>query len=90
MALLDFRGFRLMALSLLPIGKNTLVYGSADAGKTVANSNPSLNKMIEVASKELNLKAHGVGPEDDRKIIYTCCDLEGKDLSMKFYYFISF
>lgn len=30
MCLLDFQGYRLIAISLLPIGKGTLVYGSSD------------------------------------------------------------
>ncbi len=35
MALIDHRGFRLVALALLPIGKDTLVLGSNDGGTTV-------------------------------------------------------
>jgi hypothetical protein len=30
---LDYMGFRLQALSLLPINSSTLIYGTADAGK---------------------------------------------------------
>ena len=29
-AVLDYRGFRVSAIAQLPIGKDTLVYGSAD------------------------------------------------------------
>ena len=32
MALVDFRGFRLVAISVLPISKKSLIYGSNDAG----------------------------------------------------------
>lgn len=32
MLLLDYRGYRLIATTTLPIGKNSLVYGSADGG----------------------------------------------------------
>ena len=32
MALVDYLGFRLTAMSLLPVGSDTLVYGTMDAG----------------------------------------------------------
>ena len=32
MALVDYRGFRLVAISLLPVNKKTLIYGTNDAG----------------------------------------------------------
>ena len=32
MSLVDYRGFRLIAISVLPVTKNTLIYGSNDAG----------------------------------------------------------
>ncbi len=34
-AIIDFRGFRLIASSWLPISKETLVYGSSDGGITI-------------------------------------------------------
>ena len=34
MCLIDFKGFRLIASSKLPINNSTLVYGSADGGRT--------------------------------------------------------
>jgi hypothetical protein len=40
MALIDYRGFRLVAMSILPVNAMSLVYGSQDAGKTVHNSSP--------------------------------------------------
>jgi hypothetical protein len=41
---IDFKGFRILATSLLPLGPNTICYGSHDAGKTVHASNPEFNK----------------------------------------------
>lgn len=35
MVLVDYLGFRLQALSWLPIDPNTIIYGSSDAGRTV-------------------------------------------------------
>jgi len=32
MALLDYRGYRLVATTILPIGDQSVVYGSGDAG----------------------------------------------------------
>ena len=32
MALVDYRGFRLIAMSVLPVSGNSLIYGSKDAG----------------------------------------------------------
>lgn len=39
-------GFRLLAVSLLPIQPTTLCYGSRDAGRTVLNNNPTLDLIM--------------------------------------------
>jgi len=46
MALIDFRGFRLVAQSLLPIDKTTIQYGSDDGGNTFHN-NPLLEPYFK-------------------------------------------
>lgn len=61
MALIDFKGFRILATSLLPLGPDTIVYGSHDAGKTVHASDPVFNKMMDEIGVMLNLKKHTVG-----------------------------
>jgi hypothetical protein len=43
--LVDYMGFRLVAESLLPIDRNTLIYGTSDAGKTMFNKDPDFNKV---------------------------------------------
>ena len=48
MALIDYRGFRIIAVSILPIDCDTLVYGSADAGKSIYNNCDEIRKHIEV------------------------------------------
>jgi hypothetical protein len=54
---IDYRGYRLVAQAVVPVdGTNTLVYGSADGGATVHNSNEKLNVLMEKAAKLLNLK----------------------------------
>lgn len=43
--LIDFKGYRLVASTLLPIdGSKTLVYGSSNAGKLFVNDSPALYK----------------------------------------------
>lgn len=42
----DYRGFRLVAQALLPIGDDTLVYGSSDAGATVRNGSEEVMHPI--------------------------------------------
>lgn len=37
---------RMVACSVLPIGQDTLCYGSGDGGVTVHDSDPELNKKV--------------------------------------------
>eukprot|EP01102_Stenamoeba_stenopodia_P010457 TRINITY_DN3150_c0_g1_i4.p1 TRINITY_DN3150_c0_g1~~TRINITY_DN3150_c0_g1_i4.p1 ORF type:complete len:699 (+),score=110.12 TRINITY_DN3150_c0_g1_i4:139-2097(+) len=73
MVLVDYRGFRLIAMSILPIEKSTLIYGSANAGKTVYNEDLKVDRMMRLASKILNLKPHVI----EGKTMYSAVDLEG-------------
>jgi len=50
-------------MCVLPIGANTLVYGSDDGGRTVNTADPIVNKMMEKAGRMLNLQPHKVSPE---------------------------
>lgn len=58
MCLIDYRGHRLIASSLLPISKDTLVYGSSDGGRTVRADVPELNQLMEKVAQILNLKGN--------------------------------
>jgi hypothetical protein len=81
MCLITYRGFTLVASSCLPIGSDTLKYGSNDGGKTVMFSDPEINGMVRTLMKPLNLKRHAVG-RTARVEIYGPADLEvhrGKD-----------
>jgi hypothetical protein len=75
MALIDYRGFRLMAISLLPLSSSTICYGSADAARTVHNSNLEMNDLMKRAGKLLFLKPHPVGSSETT--IYGPGDIEG-------------
>jgi hypothetical protein len=76
MALIDFRGYRLVAISMLPIGKESIIYGSSDAGATVHADNDAFNGKMKRAAEILNLKGHHVGKVDG-KLLYSCGDIEG-------------
>lgn len=62
MALLDFNGFRLIAMSLIPVTKTTLCYGTADAGRTVECSGP-FKQLMPLTAQVLNLKGHFCGKD---------------------------
>ena len=74
---IDYQGYRLTATSVLPISKDTLIYGSSDGGKVVCNSLEAMNKIMEKCGKVLNLKGHMAGIGKSKKFIYGPCDLEG-------------
>ncbi|ELR22968.1 C2 domain containing protein [Acanthamoeba castellanii str. Neff] len=62
MSVIDYKGFRLSATSILPVGPNTIVYGSADGSKTVHNKYKDMNALMKKAGRALNLKPHWVTP----------------------------
>lgn len=74
--LVDYRGFRLIVTSKLPLGKDSLIYGSADAGRTVYDKSPKLNTLFRAAADRLNLEGHLVG-RTQKKLLHSCCDIEG-------------
>ncbi|EFA79915.1 hypothetical protein PPL_06735 [Heterostelium album PN500] len=57
MCLLNYRGFRLIVISELPINSNTLVFGSSNAGETI-KENDTVFKMMVKIGEILNLKTH--------------------------------
>eukprot|EP01129_Flabellula_baltica_P006764 TRINITY_DN2573_c0_g2_i1.p1 TRINITY_DN2573_c0_g2~~TRINITY_DN2573_c0_g2_i1.p1 ORF type:complete len:697 (-),score=131.22 TRINITY_DN2573_c0_g2_i1:3499-5589(-) len=74
MVLIDFRGFRLIATTLIsPLSEHSLKYGSQDGGKTVHDDHPEVRNLITKLCQELNLKKHCVG---DNKEMYGPVDLE--------------
>eukprot|EP00009_Paramoeba_aestuarina_P014050 CAMPEP_0201541496 /NCGR_PEP_ID=MMETSP0161_2-20130828/71506_1 /ASSEMBLY_ACC=CAM_ASM_000251 /TAXON_ID=180227 /ORGANISM="Neoparamoeba aestuarina, Strain SoJaBio B1-5/56/2" /LENGTH=387 /DNA_ID=CAMNT_0047949039 /DNA_START=937 /DNA_END=2097 /DNA_ORIENTATION=+ len=76
-SLIDYMGFRITATALLPINRDTLIYGSCDGGQTVkADDSPLGNQMSECAAR-LNLKGHLAGLGKDPRFLYGPCDQEG-------------
>jgi len=86
MCLIDYRGYRLIATSSLPISQDTIVYGSCDGGHRVHADDEEMNEIMEKCGKILNLKGHNAGIGSNTKYLYGPCDIEGhKGQDGKFY-----
>ncbi len=59
MMVIDYRGFRLLATSLLPVSKSTIVHGSFNAGTTV-HFDPAVHKILWPVLQSLNLRPHRI------------------------------
>ena len=71
-------GFRLIAISILPINRSTIVYGSNDGGQTVHAEDEAFNLIMERAAKVLNLAGHQAGINHAHtKLLYSAADIEG-------------
>lgn len=78
-ATLDYLGFRLICLSLLPVNSKTLIYGSSNGGQT--NLFPSDNRLyeqLEELGKKLNFKPHLVGVQNQAMKMTLPVDIEVK------------
>jgi tetratricopeptide (TPR) repeat protein len=77
MTLITFRGFRLIATTVLPIEASTIVYGSANAAVTVHAGADIVPVMKDIAS-EFNLAPHHVVSRDQRQrlLLHACADIE--------------
>lgn len=86
--LVDYRGFRLVAMSTLPITNTTLVFGASDASKDsrINMSNADIIEKMKILGKKLNLKEHGIAGNEESIKIYTPLDLEAhRGLDNKYY-----
>lgn len=64
-------------MTILPISKSTLRYGSSDAGRTIFND-PVFSEKMKQASEILNIKPHICGfDEDQKKLLHSAIDVEG-------------
>lgn len=79
LAVIDFRGYTISAQSIVPIdGPSSLLYGSADGGKTIHCKDPVLTAKMRATAKILNLKGHYVQPKYGEKVfLYGPTDIEG-------------
>ena len=67
-------GYRVVATTLLPIGDDTLRYGSGDAGTTVM-ADARFHKTLGEAARQLNLALHPVSSKSTP--LYMAGDVEG-------------
>lgn len=58
--LVDYRGYRILASSVLPISHSTLVYGSDNAGRTIVKTNNRFNQLTQSLANDLKLKEHEI------------------------------
>ena len=89
MALVDYRGYRLIATCLLPIDGTTLIYGSSDAGVTVFAKSKRFNRYAREIGQALNLQSHIVGLQRKRTLIFGG-DVEGHRGRDGRYYLLDF
>lgn len=76
LCIIDYLGFRLIAMSTLPIkGRQSLIYGSMDGGKTVVTSPQTMEITVKMG-KKLNLKEHGLRHQPKTTRVFTPADLE--------------
>lgn len=77
MLLMDYRGYRLIATTKLPLSSASLIYGSADGGITVHKDDNVMNEMMKQAAAKLNIKPHVVGMRNQTDTLYAPTDIEG-------------
>eukprot|EP01130_Rhizamoeba_saxonica_P018074 TRINITY_DN8953_c0_g1_i1.p1 TRINITY_DN8953_c0_g1~~TRINITY_DN8953_c0_g1_i1.p1 ORF type:complete len:1043 (+),score=182.06 TRINITY_DN8953_c0_g1_i1:558-3686(+) len=59
MCMINFVGFRICAISYVPITKKTLIYGTSDGGFNInISSGIKLNKLLDDMSHKLGVKPH--------------------------------
>eukprot|EP01127_Copromyxa_protea_P017015 TRINITY_DN5149_c0_g4_i2.p1 TRINITY_DN5149_c0_g4~~TRINITY_DN5149_c0_g4_i2.p1 ORF type:complete len:1162 (-),score=193.15 TRINITY_DN5149_c0_g4_i2:138-3623(-) len=77
MALIDYRGYRLVAMSLLPVsGKDTLVYGSDNGGDNVYNLRDDVAECMRQTAEKLNIKGHLCGMKRQEVLFHSATDIE--------------
>jgi hypothetical protein len=55
-SIVNYRGFRIIAVSVIPISKQTIIYGSHDGGKTVHADYEAFNVRLNRIFAGFNLK----------------------------------
>eukprot|EP01125_Pyxidicula_operculata_P016192 TRINITY_DN5543_c0_g1_i1.p1 TRINITY_DN5543_c0_g1~~TRINITY_DN5543_c0_g1_i1.p1 ORF type:complete len:828 (+),score=126.38 TRINITY_DN5543_c0_g1_i1:1-2484(+) len=89
--LVDYRGFRLVCVSLIPIGPDSILYGTPDSGQNLF-VDPEMEKVMDNMGTLLNIKKHWVTCRSRTsttlmaKKLSSCADLEvHKGLDGRFY-----
>eukprot|EP00466_Bigelowiella_natans_P018136 jgi/Bigna1/77067/fgenesh1_pg.45_\ len=75
-ALVDFHGYRIVAMPLLPLKK--MIYGSKDAGKIIHRSDEKFNKIMEEIADDLHLAGHYICDQNGHpNLLHAAGDIEG-------------
>lgn len=77
-------------MSVLPITKGSLKYGSSDSGQTIHADVEELNEKMQSAAERTNLKGHVTGHGKNKKIVYGPGDIEAHLGTDGRYYVIDF
>jgi hypothetical protein len=72
MALVDYKGFRLIAMSTLPVNSKTLCYGTCDGGRSIHGGTDALNRRLASVSRTINVKPHYCGTEQNKVCLFVC------------------
>eukprot|EP01132_Coremiostelium_polycephalum_P009238 gene9238-11318_t len=89
MALVDYRGFRVIAMSILPVDKDfSIVYGSNDYGLNIHNKDNYLSEKVKDIAKLINIKSHHCG--EQATYLHSPADLEGHQGFDGRYYMLDF
>ncbi|KAL6065374.1 Clu domain-containing protein [Balamuthia mandrillaris] len=77
--LVDFRGRRIIAQSVLPLGKDTIIYGSNNAGKDIHASVKTFNEKMALLAREYHLCGEHISNHSKTQTVklYSSCDVEG-------------
>jgi protein TIF31 len=83
-AIVDYRGHRLCAQSIIPgilqrEQTSTVVYGSIDNGKKIS-SDPQFHELLCQVGKQLHIKEHTVVSETDNEKVKLCAPVEAKGI----------
>lgn len=70
--LIDFMGFRIVAIPVLPLSQQTILYGSSNAGIDVFQGDSKIIEALSCAAKQLHLAEHFVRG----KLMYSAADME--------------
>lgn len=81
-------GFPVVLQAIIPISRNTLVYGSDDAATTVKKKSPAFQMLMSEIAEKFNLASHEV--QDAKGVVHdlvTGADVEGhhSDIDGRFY-----
>ena len=76
-SLVDFGGFRLQAMQMLPIGGSSLIVGSGDACETLPRADPAACAQFGVVAAKLGLSEHGIKVGGETVFLHFGADVEG-------------